>query len=147
MGLTRTQLAIVAKAQSIGGGDLGVNLSDEACNFLLATIARDLDLLRKFPEITAIFALTDACAVGVLRAAFELGLNVPRDLSVIGFDDIPLASHVIPRLTTLQQPTDMIGQTAANLLLRQIEESDTLFQTVTVGTQLVVRESTASPLH
>jgi LacI family transcriptional regulator len=104
-----------------------------------------LKIIRESPDITAIFATTDACAVGVLRAAFELGLNVPRDLSVIGFDDIPLASHVIPRLTTLAQPTDTIGQTAAELLLRQIKEPESPFQTVMVGTQLVIRESTASP--
>jgi LacI family transcriptional regulator, galactose operon repressor len=104
-----------------------------------------LKLLRESPEMSAIFALTDACAMGVLRAAFELGLNVPRDLSVVGFDDIPLASHMIPRLTTLIQPTDKIGRTAAELLLRQIEEPAAPFQTVMVGTQLVVRESTAPP--
>jgi LacI family transcriptional regulator len=104
-----------------------------------------MHLLRAFPQITAIFALTDACAIGVLRAAFELGLNVPDDVSVIGFDDLPLASHVIPRLTTLIQPTDKIGQTAAELLLQQIEEPASVFQTVTVGTQLIKRESTAPP--
>lgn len=102
-------------------------------------------LLRQSPEITAIFALTDACAVGALRAAYELGLNIPRDLSVMGFDDIPLASHVIPRLTTMVQPPEQIAQAAINLLLRQIDESTSQFQTVTVGTQLVTRESTAAP--
>lgn len=105
-----------------------------------------LRMLRESPDITAIFALTDAGAVGVLRAAYELGLSVPRDLSVIGFDDIPLASHVIPRLTTIAQPPNLIAQAAIDLLLRGINEPDTQFQTVTVGTQLVVRESTA-PLH
>ena len=102
-------------------------------------------LLRQSPEITAIFALTDACAVGVLRATYELGLSVPRDLSVIGFDDIPLASHAIPRLTTLAQPPLQIAQAAVDLLLREINEPKHQFQTVTVGTQLIVRESTAPP--
>ncbi len=102
-------------------------------------------LLRQSPEITAIFALTDACAVGALRAVYELGLNVPRDLSVIGFDDIPLASHAIPRLTTLAQPPIQIAQAAVDLLLREINEPNEQFQTVTVGTQLIVRESTAPP--
>ena len=102
-------------------------------------------LLRQSPEITAIFALTDACAVGALRAVYELGLNVPRDLSVIGFDDIPLASHAIPRLTTLAQPPHQIGAAAVDLLLREINEPNKQSQTVTVGTQLIVRESTASP--
>ena len=102
-------------------------------------------LLKQSPEITAIFALTDACAVGALRAVYEMGLNVPRDLSVIGFDDIPLASHAIPRLTTLAQPPQQIGQAAVELLLREINEPSDQFQTVTVGTQLIIRESTAPP--
>ena len=59
-------------------------------------------------------ALTDAIAVGVLRAASELGLHVPHDLSVIGFDDILLASHVIPRLTTVAQPVEKIGRKPPN---------------------------------
>ncbi len=102
-------------------------------------------LLRQSPEITAIFALTDACAVGALRAVYELGLSVPRDLSVVGFDDIPLASHAIPRLTTLAQPPELISKAAVDLLLNQINKSGDSFQTVTVGTQLIVRESTAPP--
>lgn len=104
-----------------------------------------LALLRRTPQVTAIFALTDACAVGVLRAAFELNFHVPRDLSVMGFDDIPLAFHMIPRLTTLAQPTEKIGQTAAALLLRKIQEPDAPSETIMLPTQLVVRESTAPP--
>ena len=104
-----------------------------------------LQLLKQSPEVTAVFAATDAIAVGALRAAHQLGLNVPRDLSVIGFDDIPLASHVIPRLTTVAQPVERIGRKAAELLLRQIKEPDDSYETVTVATQLVVRESTAPP--
>jgi LacI family transcriptional regulator len=104
-----------------------------------------LKLLRQSPQITAIFALTDTHALGVLQAAFELGLNVPRDLSVVGFADLPLASHVIPRLTTMAQPLDKIGQTAVERLLRQIREPDAHFETIMIGTQLVVRQSTAPP--
>lgn len=102
-------------------------------------------LLEKQPQVTAIFALNDAIAVGVLRAALELGLHVPRDLSVIGFDDIMLASHVIPRLTTIAQPIEQIAQRATRLLLRQIEDADALPETVKLETALVVRESTAPP--
>ncbi|MEZ4670663.1 MAG: LacI family DNA-binding transcriptional regulator [Anaerolineae bacterium] len=102
-------------------------------------------LLHQSPEITAVFALTDACAVGVLRAAYEMGLSVPRDISVMGFDDIPLASHAIPRLTTLAQPPQPIAQAAINLLIKHLNEPNSEFQTINVGTRLVVRESTAPP--
>ena len=102
-------------------------------------------LLRDQPQVTAIFALTDAIAVGVLRAASELGLRVPYDLSVIGFDDIVLASHVIPRLTTVAQPVEQIGEKATELLLRQIHDPEVQPETVKLDTPLVIRESTAPP--
>ncbi len=104
-----------------------------------------LRLLRQSSHVTAIFALTDAIAVGVLRAASELGLHVPRDLSVIGFDDMVLASHVTPRLTTVAQPIENIGQTATRLLLGQIQASSAPPETVILETKLVIRESTAPP--
>jgi LacI family transcriptional regulator len=104
-----------------------------------------LKLLRQSPQVTAIFALTDAVAIGVLRAAYELGLLVPHDLSVMGFDDISLASHVIPRLTTIAQPVEQIAQNATELLLRQIHDPKMLPETIKLDTRLVSRESTAPP--
>lgn len=104
-----------------------------------------LSLLHRAPHVTAIFALTDAIAVGVLRAASELSMGVPQDLSVVGFDDILLASHVIPRLTTVAQPVEQIGRTATDLLLRQIENPEIPPETRRLDTRLVIRESTAPP--
>ncbi len=104
-----------------------------------------LKLLRQSPHVTAIFALTDAIAVGVLRAASELGLRVPQDLSVVGFDDILLASHVIPRLTTVAQPVEKIAQKATELLLQQIQNPELPSEVITLDTHLVIRESTAPP--
>ena len=105
-----------------------------------------LKLLRQSPHITAIFALTDAIAVGVLHAAAELGLKVPQDLSVVGFDDILLASHVMPRLTTVAQPVEKIGQKATELLLQQIQNPALPSELITLETHLVIRESTAPHL-
>ena len=104
-----------------------------------------IKLLRQAPQVTAIFALTDAIAVGALRAASELGLRVPQDLSVAGFDDLLLASHVIPRLTTVAQSVEKIGQKATELLLRQIQNPDLPPETTTLDTKLVIRKSTAPP--
>ncbi|HVU09948.1 MAG TPA: LacI family DNA-binding transcriptional regulator [Phototrophicaceae bacterium] len=104
-----------------------------------------LRLLTEHPHISAIFALTDAIAVGVLRAASELGWRVPHDLSVSGFDDLILASHVIPRLTTVAQPVQALGEKATELLLRQIHDPETSPETVMLDTRLVIRESTAPP--
>ena len=69
------------------------------------------------PRPTAIFASSDQQAIGGLRAAADLGLAVPRDLSIVGFDDIPLANLVMPRLTTVGQPVAEIGILAVQLLL------------------------------
>ncbi len=100
-------------------------------------------LLRAPHRPTAIFALTDVTAVGVLHAAAEVHLKLPDDLSVVGFDDIPLAAHSIPALTTVAQPIYEMGATAAHLLLAHLSSEQPEEQTVTLPTQLIVRNSTA----
>jgi LacI family transcriptional regulator len=69
---------------------------------------------------TAIFASNDEMAAGVLAVAHGLGLAIPEDLSVVGFDDVPLASQVWPALTTIRQPIPAMAAQAAELLLRQL---------------------------
>jgi LacI family transcriptional regulator len=104
--------------------------------------------LLKLPQPpTAIFALADVVAVGVLHAAAKLGLGLPDELSVVGFDDIPLASYVIPELTTVAQPIYDMGQTAIEILMRQIGGQDVPFETITLDARLVIRKSTAAPIH
>ena len=71
---------------------------------------------------TAIFAQNDRMAVGVLRAARDRGLHIPQDLAVIGVDDMPLASYFDPPLTTLRQDLYAIGQQAAQLVIRAVEQ-------------------------
>ena len=66
---------------------------------------------------TAIFACNDMMAIGVLRAAMELGRRIPQDLALVGYDDIELASYTTPPLTTIQQPKKEMGITAFNYLL------------------------------
>ena len=73
---------------------------------------------------TAILAMSDVMAIGVIRAASEIGLTVPRDLSVVGFDDLDLAPHSNPPLTTVHQPIRQKGEESARLLLRMIEHPD-----------------------
>ncbi len=104
-----------------------------------------LRLMRRPEPPTAIFALTDVVAVGVMHAAAQLGLAMPDDLSVMGFDDIPLAAYVIPELTTVAQPIYGLGQTAVEILMRQIAEPERPTETITLETHLIVRKSTAAP--
>jgi LacI family transcriptional regulator len=94
---------------------------------------------------TAICAFNDLMAVGAMQAARALGLRIPADLSITGFDDTGEAAIAAPALTTVRQPLAEMGRTAVSLLLRQLENH--LFEPLRVelGTRLVVRESTAPP--
>ncbi|KKL64205.1 hypothetical protein LCGC14_2167360, partial [marine sediment metagenome] len=92
---------------------------------------------------TAIFALTDLMAIGALKEIQERGLKVPEDISVIGFDDIPLASLVNPALTTIAQPIYEIGREAMSLLIKNIEKKHLTKSKIILDTRLIVRESTA----
>jgi DNA-binding LacI/PurR family transcriptional regulator len=94
---------------------------------------------------TGIFALTDVTAVGVMHAAAKRGLSIPRDVSVVGFDNIPLAGYMIPSLTTVAQPIYEIGAHATRLLLAHIDNPTLPPESIVLDTQLVIRESTMPP--
>lgn len=94
---------------------------------------------------TAVLAMSDATAAGVLQAARQLGLAVPRDLSVVGFDDLPLTRFTDPPLTTVHQPVRLKGEHAARMLLGAIGQTDGQVEHRVLETHLVVRASTASP--
>lgn len=93
---------------------------------------------------TAVFACNDLMAVGCISAATEQGLRVPEDLSVVGFDDIRLASFTNPPLTTIAQPKREIGDLAVKLLLARMRDLDAPARFERLGTELRVRRSTAA---
>jgi DNA-binding LacI/PurR family transcriptional regulator len=94
---------------------------------------------------TAVLAMSDAMAIGAMRAIRELRLNVPRDVSVVGFDDIDLAMHTDPPLTTVHQPIRRKGEEAVQLLLTVVERRDlTRPEHRLLETRLIVRGSTAA---
>ena len=92
---------------------------------------------------TAIFAGSDLQALGVLDAARSLGLHVPGDLSVVGYDDLQLAQWSSPALTTVHQPLTQMAEEAARLVIRMSEEELESIPRMDLATRLVVRESTA----
>lgn len=94
---------------------------------------------------TAIFAGNDMQAMGVYAALRERGLSVPDDVSVIGFDDIPVAAMVSPQLTTVRQPLAEMGRIAAGMLLTLIDGASLPSQRVELATALMVRGSCAAP--
>ncbi len=92
---------------------------------------------------TAIFAYNDIMAIGALRAAHQYGLSVPRDFSIVGFDDIPQADFTTPALTTVRQAKYNMGRRGAELLLRLINnEIVTIDPEPLLEVELVIREST-----
>jgi DNA-binding LacI/PurR family transcriptional regulator len=91
---------------------------------------------------TAVLAMSDALAIGVLRAARELDLSVPEDLSVVGWDDIELADYTDPRLTTIHQPIKWKGELAVEWLLTLIDDPTREMIGTRLATRLVVRSST-----
>jgi LacI family transcriptional regulator len=94
---------------------------------------------------TAIFAANDASALGAFEAIRSRGLQIPRDVSVVGFDDIPRAGYSYPPLTTVRQPLTDIGRLAARLLLKRISNPDQPPERIVLETELVIRESCQPP--
>lgn len=93
-------------------------------------------------RISAVFAFSDISAMGLIRGLYDIGLRVPDDISVVGFDDIFYTQHMIPSLTTIRQDIVSKGQTAVNMLLDQINGTESQRRKVTVPVSLVVRQST-----
>jgi DNA-binding LacI/PurR family transcriptional regulator len=104
-----------------------------------------MDQLVALPERpTAVFCYNDMTAVGVLASARRHQLRVPEDLSVVGFDDLLIASYTHPPLTTVRQPTRLIGRVAAEMLLNLLSGSK-IEANRRMQCELIVRESTAPP--
>jgi LacI family transcriptional regulator, xylobiose transport system transcriptional regulator len=103
------------------------------------------ELLDRDDRPTAIFAGSDLQALGVMESMRQLGLRAPDDVSIVGYDDIPLATWVSPRLTTVHQPLRRMAEEATRLVIRMREGSTTGVTRLDLATDLVVRESTAPP--
>jgi DNA-binding LacI/PurR family transcriptional regulator len=100
-------------------------------------------LITSGAKFTAVFAYNDLAAIGSIRALREAGLEVPRDVSVVGFDDIEAANYHFPPLTTVRQPLTEIGQIAAQTLMQSIEGKPRP-EEIAVKPQLMVRNSTGT---
>ena len=112
-----------------------------------------VELARRL-DFTAVFAANDAMAFGLLHGFRDLGVDLPRQLSIVGFDDIPLARHASPPLTTVHQHFTGLGERAVRALLAMIAPADVevvvsgaRLELPDVHPELVVRSSTAPPPH
>lgn len=95
--------------------------------------------IRAGERFDALFAATDVIAISAMRALANEGLSVPADVAVVGFDDIPIAAHTTPSLTTVRQDVEKGASTLVDLLFRRIEGEET--DSVTMPAELIVRES------
>ncbi|WP_397535413.1 LacI family DNA-binding transcriptional regulator [Roseateles sp.] len=102
-------------------------------------------LLSTHPDMTALFASNDLMALGALRAAAEIGIKVPQQLSIVGFDDIELSSYVFPGMTTVGCSIRELGREAGRVLIDRIENPGAPLKDVQLTPRLVLRESTAAP--
>ena len=99
-------------------------------------------LLSRSPRVTAVIVINDLLAIGVLRAAADLGLHIPSQLSVVSYDDITIANYFIPRLTTVSKDPVKFGQEAMKLILGRIQEPDRHFRKIKMPIRFIVRETT-----
>ena len=103
------------------------------------------ELIQRGAEFTAIVCYNDVSAIGAIRACRDHGLQVPADVSVVGFDDIQGAAFHNPSLTTIRQPLTQMGKVAARILLQRIRGQATFPDVVPIRPELVIRESTCPP--
>jgi len=97
-------------------------------------------ILTSVGKATAVFVANDQMALGVMRALHGHGRDVPADVSVVGFDDIPEAAHVTPSLTTVRQDFDLVGRNGLKLMVDQISSGQHRHDASVIKASLVVRE-------
>lgn len=127
-----TKLKLETKKSWITKGDFTLEGGESAANLILNG--------KEKPEV--IFAANDMTAIGCYNAASKLGLKIPDDIAIIGFDDVLISQYVNPPLTTIKVDTETIGKTAAEKLIRKMTEKEkSKPQTIKISTELVIRNS------
>lgn len=141
----RTRLSGFRFAHEEGGIEVDPSFVRHGAFYVGAGYEHGMALLERPDRPTAIFAGSDMQALGVLRAARRLGLDVPGDLSIIGYDNLPVTAWTDPALTTINQPLRDMAGTAARMVLDLARGDRLSLSRVDLVTTLVVRESTAPP--
>ncbi len=131
-----SQAGIAVDPSLICHGDFTLKAGDDGAGAMLALADRP----------SALFCENDEMAIGALRRIKQMGLRVPEDISLVGFDDIPFAAYCDPPLTTIAQPAEAFGQKAVEMLIALIEKKPIAVRHVVLSFELTVRGSTA-PWH
>jgi DNA-binding LacI/PurR family transcriptional regulator len=100
-------------------------------------------LLQSGQQVEAVFAFNDMMAIGAYKAAQERGLEIGKDISIIGYDNLELSKYITPTLTTVNQPSYELGLKAAGLLIDHLENKSELPKVIEMEPTLIVRQSVA----
>lgn len=100
-------------------------------------------LLKQVPDLSAVFAASDAIAMGAISAAYKLGIRIPQELSIVGYDNLPIAEMSIPPLTTVAQPLEEMGRVAAKMLFTMMESGE-ISESRIIPHSMMERESVSS---
>jgi LacI family transcriptional regulator len=124
----------------------GISIDEDLIVECGPTIEDGYQAAKKLLELssrpTAIIAINDLLSIGAVRAAADAGLRVPNDLSLVGYDDIPMANYLVPRLTTVTKDAHASGKKAFEMLMRRMQNSDLPRQKFHTPARLIIREST-----
>lgn len=131
--------------EAVAAHGLPTHLIDGSYVFTEAAALLGVDYVQRHPAVTAVFSVIDLTMVSFIKLARDAGLRLPADLSLVGFDDIDLASLVTPALTTLAVDKPMMGRAAFALLAHRLEEPTADPITVEILPRLVERESVVPP--
>lgn len=127
-----TEFGILEDPSLIYHGDFTASSGHEAAHHLL-----------KLPGLpTAVFVGNDMMAIGFLRSSIEIGLRIPEEISIVGFDNLELGMYMHPTITSFAQPKEEIGEKAIQLLLNRIENPKTPPQRILIPPRIIIREST-----
>ena len=135
------QQRLTGFSQAVAEKNIKTHIFESLFDFLHAE-QNAFEALSKYPTIDAVFASSDVIAMGVLKAAHKLGIRVPDELQVIGFDGIAMGEIVTPSLTTVAQNIYALGEAATNMLVQQIKGEPLLEKHITIEPKLIVRGTT-----
>ncbi|MEL4024755.1 LacI family DNA-binding transcriptional regulator [Lysinibacillus endophyticus] len=139
--VTSTNLRLKGFFKAVEGNNVEIHMVESKHDFQTAE-QLTYETLQAHPEIDGIFAFSDASAIGALKAAHRLGLKVPEQLQIVGFDGIQMGNVVTPSLTTVAQDIYRLGERATQILIEQIEGKSTNSFSEQIEPQLLIRETT-----
>lgn len=151
LGFVGAQMALDLRAQRRRAGFLSVlaehglsvcreRLYSESASFDLGAGAA-AEFLGEGERIDALFCVNDELAIGTLGECLRRGVRVPHDLAIMGFNDLDISGQVVPGLTTIRSPRQLMGELAAKAILDRLDGNDTIETSIDVGFELVVRDS------